>query len=233
MNVLAIGSHPDDIELSCGGTLAKYSRAGNSVSMAIVCNGVAGRADRDAEEIVRVRREESTASAALIGASIFHLGYPDHAVPVDDDIKLAITQVIRQARPLVVISHAPEDCYLDHERVSQLVEECIYIAPFPEIETTSPPLSDWPLLYYMDTVSGLGFEPGEFVDITDVFDLKCQMLNCHQSPLAVVPSDASDSPFEMMSVAARFRGIQCGVRYAEGFRVALKWGRVGPRRFLP
>ncbi|MBN2565115.1 MAG: PIG-L family deacetylase [Candidatus Eisenbacteria bacterium] len=233
MNVLAIGAHPDDIELSCGGTLAKYSRAGNAVSMAIVCNGVAGRGDRAPEEIVRVRREGSTSAAAVIGASVFHLGYPDHAVPVDEDIKIAITEVIRQARPLVVISHAPEDCYLDHERVSQLVEECIYLAPYPEVETDSPPLTDLPLLYYMDTVTGLGFEPEEFVDVTDVFDLKRQMLGCHQTQFEIQPSDTSDSPPQMMEVAARFRGIQCGVRYAEGFRVALKWGRVGTHRFLP
>jgi len=233
VNVLAIGAHPDDIELSCGGTLAKYSRAGNAVSMAVVCNGVAGRGDRDPEEIVRVRREESTRAAAVIGASVFHLGYPDHAVPVDEEIKVAITEVIRRAKPLVVICHAPEDCYLDHERVSQLVEECVYLAPYPEIETDSPPLTDWPVLYYMDTVTGLGFEPSEFVDITDVFDAKHQMVGCHKSQLELQPTDACDNPSDMMEVAARFRGIQCGVRYAEGFRAAPKWGRVATHRFLP
>jgi LmbE family N-acetylglucosaminyl deacetylase len=233
VNVLAIGAHPDDIELFCGGTLAKYSQAGHAVHVAVVCNGVAGRGNRGADQIVPVRRQESTSAADVIGAAISHLGYPDHAIPVDDDIKIAIAEVIRKSNPLVVISHAPEDCYLDHERVSLLVEECIYLAPSREIETDSPPLTAWPMLYYMDTVSGLGFEPAEFVDITDVFDLKRHMIECHASQLDLWGSDPTGGALEMMEIAGRFRGIQCGVRYAEGFRAAHKWGRLGTQRFLP
>ena len=234
VNVLAFGAHPDDVELYCGGTLAKYAQAGHSVTMVVVCNGVAGRGEMPAGEIIQIRAQESLDAANLIGADAVHLGYPDHHIPMDDSIKGRITEVIRGARPTVVFVHAPDDCYLDHERTSRLVEECLNLAPDREVETESPPLTDWPLLYYMDTVSGLGFEPNEFVDITDVFDIKRKMTECHASQAALWRSDPSlDGPVDMMEICARFRGIQCGVRYAEAFRVANKWGRFWTARLLP
>ncbi len=234
MNVLAFGAHPDDIELYCGGTLAKYTRAGHSVTMAVICNGVAGRGNTGPEEIIRIRAQESLQAASAIGADSVHLGYPDHRIPMDDSVRYRITDIIRRARPSVVFVHAPHDCYLDHVRTSTLVEECLDLAPDRQVETESPPLSEWPPLYYMDTVSGLGFEPDEFVDITDVFSIKRKMIECHASQLAVWDSDPSvDSPADMMEISARFRGIQCGVRYAEGFRIAHKWGRLWVSRVLP
>lgn len=234
VNVLAFGAHPDDIELYCGGTLAKYAQAGHSVTMAVICNGVAGRGEMGPDEIIQIRAHESLEAASVIGADTVHLGYPDHQIPVDNSIKSRIIEIIRAARPSVVFVHAPDDCYLDHERTSTLVEECLNLAPDRELETESPPLTEWPPLYYMDTVSGLGFEPDEFVDITDVFDIKRKMTECHASQLAVWRSDTSvDSPVDMMEISARFRGIQCGVRYAEAFRAANKWGRFWVSRVLP
>jgi LmbE family N-acetylglucosaminyl deacetylase len=234
VNVLAFGAHPDDIELYCGGTLAKYAEAGHAVTMVVICNGIAGRGEMSADEIVEVRAEESRNAASVIGADIIHLGYPDRHMPLDEPIRRRITEIIRRARPAIIMAHTAGDCYLDHQRASRLVEECLNLAPDEQIETESPPLLTWPLLYHMDTVTGLGFEPQEYVDITGVFEKKREMVACHASQMGLWQSDPCvDSPLEMMEICGRFRGIQCGVRYAEAFRTGEKWGQAWTTRPLP
>ena len=233
MNVLAFGAHPDDIELYCGGTLAKYARAGHAVTIAVICNGDSGYEGLPPQEVARMREQESCNAAAVINATAHHLRYPDHRVPTDDLIKSRIVEIIRLSKPQVVISHDPNDCFVDHVRSSELVEECLFMAFHSNIETESPAITPPTTLFYMDTVAGLGFEPQEFVDITPVFDTKRRMLQCHQSQIVLWKDNPVLETMEMMEVTARFRGIQAFVRYAEAFRRPQLWTRMTTERLLP
>ena len=77
MNVLAIGAHPDDIEMQCAGTLALYARAGHKVFMAVATNGNVGSPTHTREEIGAIRRKEQEASCSLIGASLIWMDFDD------------------------------------------------------------------------------------------------------------------------------------------------------------
>jgi LmbE family N-acetylglucosaminyl deacetylase len=233
VNVLAFGAHPDDIELYCAGTLAKYARDGHPVTMAVICSGDSGYEGLPPKEVARMREEESCKAAAIIGATTHHLRYSDHQVPTDDTIKQQISEIIRSASPVVLITHDPNDCFVDHVRTSELVEECLYMARDRTIVTSYPAAEGPVVLFYMDTVAGLGFQPQEFVDITDVFETKRRMVECHESQIVQWKDHPALDTMEMMEVTARFRGLQVGVRYAEVFRRADKWDRTFHERLLP
>jgi LmbE family N-acetylglucosaminyl deacetylase len=109
MRVLAIGAHPDDLEFLCGGTLAKYAQQGHHVTMAVVTNGEVGSATLPKEEIAAIRKEEASAAASVIGADFFWMDFPDEFLFKTEQSRLAFINVIRRARPDVIITHAPSD----------------------------------------------------------------------------------------------------------------------------
>lgn len=233
MNILAFGVHPSDIEYFCGGTLAKYAQAGHAVSMAIMCKGDCVPISIDREENLRIREEESRKAAAIIGATLYSVGFSDFRIMRDEASKDRIVRIIREAQPDVILTHGPGDYLVDHTITGELVEECALMAPQLGIVTDPLTPTRGARLLHMDTLSGLGFTPDEFVDITDVFETKLQMLLCHESPLAPWEGHPVLDTVEMMEVAARYRGIQANVRYAEAFRRDPKWGWATAHRFLP
>jgi LmbE family N-acetylglucosaminyl deacetylase len=88
-------------------------------------------------------------------------------------------------------------------------------------------------VYFMDTIAGLGFVPTEYVDVTDVIEVKAEMLAAHATQLVWLRDHDGVDIVEEMMTAARYRGQQCGVRYAEGFTQCLTWLRGATRRLLP
>lgn len=233
VNILAFGTHPSDISYSCAGTLVKYAQAGHAVSIAVMCQGDCVPIPIDREESLRIREEESRKAAAIIGATLYHIGFSDFRIPRDEASKDRILRVIREVQPDIIITHGPGDYLIDHTVTSELVEESSLMAPQIGIVTDSLAYTRGARLLHMDTLSGLGFTPDEFVDITDVFETKLQMLLCHESALAPWRGHPVLDTVEMMEVAARYRGIQANVRYAEAFRRDPKWGWATAHRFLP
>lgn len=233
MNVLAVGAHPDDIEILCGGTLAKCAARGDRVTMVCAANGDCGSAVHPRAEIAAIRRQEAEAAAAIIGADYYCLDYSDLEIPLDLEARVKLVEVIRRCRPDFIISHAPNDYMLDHRSAGALAEVASFDATIPNLKTESPVYNRIVPVYAMDTVAGVGFEPAEYVDISDHFDTKSRMLACHESQVAWLRHHDAVQVDEMMEVMARFRGVQAGVRFAEGFRPVQMWGRVIARRLLP
>ena len=85
----------------------------------------------------------------------------------------------------------------------------------------------------MDTVFGVGFVPGEYVDVSSVMDSKVAMLSAHESQLTCLREHDGIDAVEQMTVASRYRGMQCGAEYAEGFIACQTWLRATTRRLLP
>jgi LmbE family N-acetylglucosaminyl deacetylase len=88
-------------------------------------------------------------------------------------------------------------------------------------------------IYYMDNLAGLNFNPTEYVDITDEIDLKIDMLECHESQLKWMRDHDHIDFAEFVRSCSRFRGLQCGVQYAEAFSQEMVWPKVTTRRLLP
>ena len=240
MNILAIGAHPDDVETSCGGTLAKYAKLGHKVFTATATNGNVGSATLPMEEIAAIRKEEARRAAAHIGAEYICLDYDDEMFFEDREARLAFIDLVRYCKADVILTHSPKDYNPDHMLTSKIVTDIPVMIPIEKIKTKSPACDKIPLVVYFEPLHSIGFEPTEWVDISEEMETKMAMMREHKSQIAWMQDNYKDSLgdekkdfFEGYTTLAKFRGTQCGVEYAEAFRMAYDAYRVVPRRVLP
>jgi LmbE family N-acetylglucosaminyl deacetylase len=234
MRVLAVGAHPDDLEILCGGTLARYVREGHEVVMCHATRGDRGTYVHTREEIAAIRGSEARRAAEIAGAEYVSLGLSDSEVNASDPAqRRMVVDLIREARPDVIITHSSGDYMSDHNEVHRLVFDNSFHATIPLLETAKPHHGLVTPIYFMETIMGLGFAPTEYVDVTETFDVKVAMLEAHQSQLTWLRDHDGIDIVENMRVATAFRGLQCGARYAEGFAQCLTWPRGRARRLLP
>ena len=223
MNVLAIGAYPSEIVLLCGGTLARYALAGHSVSVLAMCRSVS-RYPEPNEEIAQLYAREYRNAAAVIGAATYHLQLRQFDLKNDYETRLKITEIIRQVQPGVIFTHDSNDYARDHRTTSDLTTESMFMSKQAGIKTGSPVVGYHPYVVFMDTVSGLGFDPEQYVDITKVIDLKRRMVMAFEHEVEEFKDSPVLEPIEWMEITARYRGVQGGHRYAEAFRWPHRWG---------
>lgn len=228
IRVLAVHAHPDDVEFQCAGTLALLARAGCPVTIATMTPGDCGSAEHDAEAIAAIRRAEARAAADLIGAEYLCLEFRDLAIFEDDESRRRVVEVLRRARPDVVLTAPPVDYLCDHEITSRLVRDACFIAPIPNYATRqwepAPPLPRIPHLYYVDSLEGSDRDgnpipAGFHVDVSAVFETKRQMLACHASQRNwLLQQHGIDEYLDSQATWSRHRGGEVGVEHAEAFR---------------
>ena len=234
LRVLAIGAHPDDLEFYCGGTLAKYAARGDTVVMAVATNGDIGSATHTMDEIREIRHQEALASAALIGADLIWMDYHDEFFFYTEETRRHMIEVIRQAEPDVVLGHWVEDYHPDHSLSGMAARDARIMTGVPLIVTASAHLKKIPTHFFYDTAAGINFNPEVYVDISDTFETKQQMLASHKSQNAWIEDIFEGrSIAQMMEVQTAFRGLQAGVRYAEGFRALETFPRARDYSLLP
>jgi LmbE family N-acetylglucosaminyl deacetylase len=156
------------------------------------------------------------------------MDYPDGFLFSREDTRLAFLNMMRRARPDVVITHAPTDYHPDHRTTGGICWDARIMTTIPNIRTEHPVCERIPEVIYMDTVAGIDFQPEHYVDISATIELKRKMLACHKSQAPWMEAQYGMN-FEFMECVARFRGLQCGVQYAECFRMSTTW----PRRYTP
>jgi LmbE family N-acetylglucosaminyl deacetylase len=224
MKVLAVGAHPDDIEFLCAGTLAKYKRKGHEVAMAVVTNGEVGSSTLPKAKIAAIRHEEAKASAAILGAELYWMGYPDEFLFSDAATRLRFIELVRQARPDLILCNDPDnDYHPDHTTAGRIVWDTHVMVTVPNIVTDHPPCAKIPEIIYMDTIGGVNFIPDRYVDISADMDRKRKMLSCHKSQEQWMVDMYGIPTVGMMENFSRMRGFQCGCAFAEGFRVPPMW----------
>ncbi|HET7559618.1 MAG TPA: PIG-L family deacetylase [Limnochordia bacterium] len=236
MRILAVGAHPDDIEILCAGTLARYAAAGHEVIMAHLCNGDCGHYEIPPAELAAIRAQEAQAAAAILGAELLTLPKVGDGDLLADDMptRQAVADLIRRSRPDLIITHDPDDYMPDHRAASKLIFDASFLATLPAWpQHPAPHHNVVPPVYFMDTLAGVGFLPEEYVDISETFQLKRRMLECHQSQLTWLKEHDDIDVLEFMGVLSRLRGLQAGVQYAEGFKPLRVWPRLGTQRLLP
>jgi LmbE family N-acetylglucosaminyl deacetylase len=234
MRILAVGAHPDDLEILCAGTLLRYREDGHSVVMCNVAVGDKGSERLPADAIAAIRLEEAQRAAAIAGAEHRTLGVRDTEIAATDPAqRLLMVELVREIRPDLVLTHHPDDYMGDHRQVAALVFDTTMTATLPLLETQSRGLERIPPLYYMDTLAGIGFLPTDYVDVTGTIERKLEMLRAHESQGPWLARDGAVSIVDDVRTVARYRGIQAGVGYAEAFVQAQAWHRVTTRRLLP
>lgn len=195
MNILAIGAHPDDIEIGCGGTLTKYADKGHDVYVMIMTEGGQGGG-------VDVRTLEQMASNQIMGVKdIFWGGYEDTHILVHQESITQIERIISKVRPDFIFCHYPQDTHQDHRHLSQIVQ--------------SATRNMRNVLFYEGPTT-LGFQPQVFVDIADTLERKFEALLAHRSQVGRTNIEGC-SIVEIAQSSANFRGIQARVKFAEAF----------------
>lgn len=234
MNILAIGCHPDDIEIACAGTLAKCVKRGDKVIAAHLCTGSLGHVVIPPEELVPMRAAEARAAGARAGIEVLDGVFGDLDIYADNkESRDKVVEIIQYAQPDVIITHNPDDYMPDHVATSKLVFDAAFTATLPNWPSKTGKSAKLVPIYYMDTLAGVNFVPEEFVDITDEIDLKIQMLECHHSQLDWMREHDHIDFADMVRTCSRYRGYQCGAAYAEGFRTCKAYLRGTTRRLLP
>jgi LmbE family N-acetylglucosaminyl deacetylase len=225
--VLAVVAHPDDAELLCAGTLARAKADRAAIGICVLCRGDKGQPKRALAKLATVRRREMDTSATLLGAQLFRGDLPDGELDDSPAQRRRVIEIFRRFQPSLVLAHAPHDYHPDHRAASALAEAASWFCASRGHKTPSPALSAPPALWWMDTLSMIGFEPGFFVDVSKYVDLKSRLLACHKSQL-LRGADAGFSPLDqLMRIQAKARGSQAGVEAAEAFQEyhAFKRGR--------
>ncbi|SFQ37815.1 PIG-L deacetylase family protein [Parafilimonas terrae] len=235
MNILCIVAHPDDTEILCAGTLIRYIQAGHAVTIAIFTDGSMGDAVIEPAVLKNIRAKEARAAADLIGANLVWGDVIDEHVFPDAAQRIKMIDILRKADPDIIFTHSPNDYHPDHRYVSQLVFDAYFQKGLPHIPNQQMPACRFgkARVYYMDNLGGIGFSPAEYVDISDVFELKKQMLACHKSQFEAMKDLADTNLFDMIEVQARFRGMAAGCRYAEAFTRLDAFQRGLTSRILP
>ncbi|NLB42982.1 MAG: PIG-L family deacetylase [Clostridiales bacterium] len=234
MNILAIGCHPDDIEVSCAGTLAKFAQRGDKVTVAHVCNGNMGHVVIPPDELRVMRANEAKKAGELAGIEVVSLDIGDLLANGGDiEQRDKVMELIRTYQPDAIITHAPTDYHTDHVAVNKLVFDATYVASCVQYKPGVSQVANVTPLFYMDNFAGSNFNPTEYVDITDTIDLKIQMLECHESQLKWMRDHDGMDFADFVRTCSKFRGYQCGVPYAEAFTQAFVYPKIVPRRILP
>ena len=234
MRVLAIGAHPDDIELACSGTLAKCVKRGDKVIVCHVSSGNLGHVVISPDELQIIRANEAKSAGNLAGIEVIWGGF--HDLDIYDNNKEArdkIVDIIKYANPDFIITHSPEDYMPDHTAVSRLVFDASFTATLPNYKTKYNKPAKLVPIYYMDTISGVNFNPTEYVDISEEINLKLEMLECHKSQLEWMREHDNIDFADMVRTCSKYRGYQCGVEYAEGFRQCQVYLKGTTKRLLP
>ncbi len=220
LDLLAIAAHPDDVELTCGGTLIKMVQSGYEVGILDLTAGEMGT--RGSAEI---RRREAAAAARLLGVHLReNLGLRDAHVEVNEQNKLALARRIRALRPHTVILPYWEGRHPDHYNAAKLAYEACFLAGLKRLQLEGEAFRPFKILY--STVYYQPVRPSFVVDITKQFERRQRAIQAYNSQFKP-PKRASRSkvylPLDQLErevhLIARYYGQMIGVEYAEPFLV--------------
>lgn len=188
--VLAIGAHPDDVEIMCSGTLFALRQLGYEIHVASMTLGDCGSFDHSPEETSNIRYDEAKRACEVLGATYHHAGFNDLCVFNDNNSNRRVTALLRELNPWIVITHSPQDYMSDHEITSLLVRNACFYASIPNYQTrdltSAGHTSAIPYLYYAQPIEnidlfGKKITPQFYADVSNFIEHKVEMLSCHES----------------------------------------------------
>jgi len=213
MRVLAVGAHPDDVELGLGGSIARHRDEGDEVFVLVLSRGEKGVKDtigpvdpseRERLEIKgRIREKETKNALRILGVEEEHvkvLGLPDDGIQPTEETIEKVLRHVREISPEIIYTHFPEDLHRDHVSTS--------------IITLHAGRNVRNLIFYESPSTCTNFSPNFFINISDYITKKLEALRMHETQ--------KEKPYmekDVILSRARFRGFQAGVLYAEAFVV--------------
>lgn len=219
---LAVYAHPDDPEVSCGGSLARWARAGTEVHAVVATRGDKGTADpdTDGDALARRRSVETGSAADVLGlAGVEQLGHPDGELTAVPSLVSDLVGVIRRLQPDVVVGVDPTAVFFGDAYVNHVDHRCIGWATLDAVApAASSPLyfpEQGPAHQVRTVLLSGTLQPDLWVDVGATLDVKVRAMFCHRSQLA---PDAAEWLGDFVRQRAAEEGRRAGLRYAEGFR---------------
>ncbi|MCU0381332.1 MAG: bacillithiol biosynthesis deacetylase BshB1 [Chitinophagaceae bacterium] len=224
LDILAIGVHPDDVELGCSGTLINERNRGKITGVIDLTQGELGT-----RGTVETRYQEAAKAAEIMGvATRENLKMRDGFFRNDEEHQLLLIRKIRQYRPEIIIGNVLDDRHPDHGRAGKLIADAAFLSGLAKIETLDDqgaPQQKWRPKYVLHYLQDWYHEPNLLIDISDSFEQRMDAIKAYSTQFYTDPSGREgpqtyiSSPDFLDSVIARARmlGKRIGVRYAEGF----------------
>jgi bacillithiol biosynthesis deacetylase BshB1 len=222
LDVLAIGVHPDDVELGCSGTLINEVKRGKTVGIVDLTEGELGT-----RGTVETRYKEASDAAAIIGATAReNLKMRDGFFKNDEEHQLKVIQVLRKYRPEVVFANILEDRHPDHGRAGQLVYDACFLSGLRQVKTTDgigEEQAKWRPKYLFHYLQDRFYEPHFIIDVSESFEQRMASVKAYTTqfynPSSSEPATYISNPDFIESIIARARllGKRIGVQFAEGF----------------
>lgn len=220
-DILAFGAHPDDVELGCGGTIAKLISEGKTIVIVDLTKGELGTRGTD-----QTRKEEATEAAKILGvAARENLGLKDGFLVNSEEYQMEIVKMIRKYRPEIVLANAIDDRHPDHAKAAKLVSDACFLAGLRKIETV---LNDevqevWRPKQVFHYIQWKHIQPEFVIDISEHLDKKLEACMAFKTQFYDPTSKEPETPitskdfYESLTYRAQDLGRLSGVAYAEGF----------------
>jgi len=223
LDILAIGAHPDDIELGCGATIAKEIANGKKIGVIDLTRGELGT-----RGTAETRDAEADDAAKILGVSVrVNMKFSDGFFRNDKQHQMEIIKMIRKYQPDMVLCNAIDDRHIDHGKGSQLVSDACFLSGLMKIETnidgnTQKP---WRPKHVYHYIQWKNLEPDVVVDVTGFIDTKMEAVLAYKTQFFDPKSDAPQTPIsssnftDSVKYRARDLGRLIGVEFGEGFTV--------------
>lgn len=221
LDILCFGAHPDDVELSCSGTILKHVAMGKRVGIVDLTRGELGT--RGTPEL---REEEAAKAAEILGVEErVNLEMPDGFFDLCDDNKIKIIEVLRTYQPDVVICNAPKDRHPDHGRAGQLVAESCFLSGLRKIETIMDGeiQEAWRPKKVYHYIQDRYLEPDFVIDVTPFIEEKMDAIFAYASQFYNPESDEPETPISSQNFIDHVKGRMSsmgrliGAAYGEGY----------------
>lgn len=223
LDILAIGAHPDDVELGCGATIAKEIANGKTVGIIDLTRGELGT-----RGTAETRDEESTNAAKILGVSMrTNMEFADGFFVNDKYHQIELIKMIRKYKPEIVLCNAIDDRHIDHGKGSSLVSDACFLSGLLKIDTKCEDYDGyqdpWRPKAVYHYIQWKNLEPDVVVDITGYIDVKMEAVLAYKTQFYNPKSDEPETPIssknftDSVKYRARDVGRLVGVEYAEGF----------------
>jgi N-acetylglucosamine malate deacetylase 1 len=222
LDVLAIGGHPDDVELGCSGTLIKEVKRGKKTGVIDLTQGELGT-----RGTIETRFQEAKEAAKIMGVSVReNLKMRDGFFQNDEANQLQLIQAIRKYQPEIIIGNILEDRHPDHGRAGQLIYDACFLSGLKRVKTKDEEGREqekWRPKQLLHYLQDRFYEPDVIVDITEVWEQRLQSIKAYKTQFHNPGSNEDEtyisSPEFLESIIARARllGKRIGVQFAEGF----------------
>ena len=222
LDILAIGSHPDDVELGCSGTLINEVKKGKKVGIVDLTQGELGT-----RGTVQTRYDEAANAAKIMGITVReNLKMRDGFFKNDEEHQMQLVRILRKYKPEIVIGNILEDRHPDHGRGGWLTYDACFFSGLRQVKTTGDDGQEqekWRPKLLLHYIQDRFYEPDIITDVTEVWEQRMAAIRAYKTqfydPNSDEPQSYLSSPefIEALTARARLLGKRIGVKYGEGF----------------